>query len=162
MYKAGIITASDKGSQGLREDASGNYLYSVLINAGFGVVVAKILPDEKQVLSDSMSYWADKNLVDLIITTGGTGLAPRDVTPEATLAIADREVIGISEAIRNYSFSKTPYAMLSRGVSVTRGSTLIINFPGSLKAVSECWECIEPIIKHAIDLLKDEVDECGR
>ena len=137
MYRVGIITASDKGSRGERVDESGAKIKEVVGEFGYEVKFYKVLPDDKDVLAEEMKSLSDKNEVDLILTTGGTGFSKRDNTTEATLSIAEKLVPGISEAIRAYSMQFTKKAMLSRAVSVIRKSTLIINMPGSPKAVKE-------------------------
>ena len=162
MYRVGIITASDKGSRGERIDESGAKIKEIVADFGYEVVYYKVLPDDKDIISDEMKKLCDENLVDLILTTGGTGFSKRDNTPEATLEIGEKLVPGISEAIRSYSMQFTKKAMLSRGVSVIRKETLIINMPGSPKAVKESMECIMPALNHGIDILKRTASECGR
>lgn len=162
MYRVGIITASDKGSRGERIDESGLEIKQIVSEFGYDVVYYKILPDDRHMISDEMKLLCDRNMVDLILTTGGTGFSKRDNTPEATLEIAEKIVPGISEAIRNYSMQFTKKAMLSRGVSVIRKETLIINMPGSPKAVRESMECIMPALNHGIDILKGIASECGQ
>ena len=120
-----------------------------------------IVPDEKNSIVDKLVNWADKDNLDVVVTTGGTGLTPRDVTPEATLAVVDRIVPGFAEAMRAESLKKTPHAMLSRAVVGTRGKCLIVNLPGSPKAVRECLEVILPALPHAVQTLKDQAGECG-
>lgn len=161
MYSIGIVTASDKGSRGEREDISGKTIAELL--AGLGTVKHYVVvPDEKQALSNVMMHMADELYIDLVLTTGGTGLGPRDVTPEATLAVIDRQVPGIPEAMRAKSLEKTNRAMLSRAVAGTRGRTLIINLPGSPKGVTECLEVILPALEHGLAILKGEASECAR
>lgn len=162
MYRVGIITASDKGSKGERVDESGPKIKEIVSSFGYKVVYYKVLPDDKDMISSEMKQLCDENIVDLILTTGGTGFSKRDNTPEATLEIAEKLVPGIPEAIRSYSMQFTPKAMLSRGVSVIRKETLIINMPGSPKAVKESMECIMPALNHGIDILKGSANECGR
>ena len=129
---------------------------------GYEVSYYKVLPDDKETLSNEMKKLCDENLVDIILTTGGTGFSKRDNTPEATLEIAEKLVPGISEAVRNYSMQFTKKAMLSRAVSVIRKETLIINMPGSSKAVKESMECIMPALNHGLDILKGTASECAR
>jgi molybdenum cofactor synthesis domain-containing protein len=161
MFKAGIITASDKGSRGEREDVSGRVLVDLL--SGLAEVAAYlVVPDEQEVLSAQMIHMADTIGVDLILTTGGTGLSPRDVTPEATLTVIDRLVPGIPEAMRAKSLAITDRAMLSRAVAGTRGRTLIVNLPGSPKAVKECLEVILPVLEHGLAILSGKASECAR
>ena len=162
MYRVGIITASDKGSKGERVDESGPKIQEIISDFGYEVVYYKVLPDDKTVIADEMKRLCDENVVDLILTTGGTGFSKRDNTPAATLEIGEKLVPGIPEAIRNYSMQFTKKAMLSRAVSVIRKETLIINMPGSPKAVKESMECIMPALNHGIDILKGSASECGR
>ena len=162
MYRVGIITASDKGSKGERVDESGPKIQEIISDFGYEVVYYKVLPDDKTVIADEMKRLCDENVVDLILTTGGTGFSKRDNTPEDTLEIGEKLVHGIPEAIRNYSMQFTKKAMLSRAVSVIRKETLIINMPGSPKAVKESMECIMPALNHGIDILKCSASECGR
>lgn len=161
MLRVGIITASDKGSQGEREDLSGEVLKKLVQNIEGEVVEYLVLPDEQAILEETMRLWVDERCLDLILTTGGTGFSMRDVTPEATLAIADRLVPGIAEVMRMESLKVTPKAMLSRAVAVLRKRTLIINMPGSPKAVRECFAAIAPAIPHGIQILKGEASECA-
>ncbi len=162
MYRIGIITSSDKGYEGMREDKSGAAIKEIVESNNYKVEFYKILPDEKEMLSNEMKRLCDENIVDLIITTGGTGLSKRDNTPEATLEIGERLVPGISEAMRAYSMGITKRAMLSRGVSVIRKNTLIINLPGSEKAVRESLNYIISELEHGIEILKGHIGECGR
>ncbi|WP_086444817.1 MogA/MoaB family molybdenum cofactor biosynthesis protein [Candidatus Enterococcus lemimoniae] len=156
MYKVGIITLSDKGAQGLREDESGRIIKE-LIQDQFELVNQTILPDEVRELSSLLIEWC--RTCDLILTTGGTGLGVRDITPEATLSIGEKEIPGISEGMLMQSIQKTPFAMLSRGVAVQRGKTLIINLPGSPKGVTENLSYLLPILPHALDILTDRKTE---
>ncbi len=162
MYRVGIITASDKGSVGERKDISGERIRSIVEEHGYQVSHYQILPDEKGLLQETMRRLCDENTIDLLLTTGGTGFSMRDVTPEATVAIAERMVPGIAEAIRAYSMTITKRAMLSRGVAAIRKSTLIINLPGSPKAVEESLTYIIEEIKHGLEILKGEAGECAR
>ena len=162
MYRVGIITASDKGSRGERVDESGAKIKEVVGEFGYEVKFYKVLPDDKDVLAEEMKSLCDKNEVDLILTTGGTGLSMRDVTPEATLKVATRLVPGISEAIRYESMKYTNRAMLSRGASVIRNNTLIINLPGSVKAVKESLDIIIDPLHHGLEILKGDAHDCAR
>lgn len=162
LFRAGIITASDKGSAGAREDLSGPAIVEMIEPAGYEVVSQKVLADDEETLYQEMVRLADEVKVDVIFTTGGTGLSPRDNTPEATMRAATKNVPGIAEAIRAYSLSITPRAMLSRAVSVMRNKTLIINLPGSPKAVRESLEYILPTLAHGIEIMKGEAGECAR
>lgn len=161
-YQAAVITLSDKGSKGLRQDASGPAIAEKLEAAGFEVIEQILLPDGKGPLEQQLCRLADQRQADLILTTGGTGFGARDVTPEATLAVADRQAPGIAEAIRAASMQITPRAMLSRAVSVIRKKTLIINLPGSPKACRECMDVFLDTIPHGLDLLRGEVRDCAR
>ena len=160
--RAAVITLSDKGSRGEREDLSGPLVVEMLTEAGYRVEETLLLPDGIQPLKNQLIRLADGRQMDLILTTGGTGFAPTDVTPEATMAVADRNAPGIAEAMRAYSLSITPRAMLSRAASVLRGRTLIVNLPGSPKAVKEHLEYILPSLEHGILLAGGRDGECAR
>ena len=162
MFTAGIITASDKGSAGEREDLSGPAIREYIEREGYKVVSMKILPDDEDALYNEMVRLCDEEHVDVVFTTGGTGLSPSDNTPEATMRAATKNVPGIAEAIRYYSLQITPRAMLSRAVSVMRNGTLIINLPGSPKAVKESLSFIIPSLKHGIEIMKGQTGECAR
>ncbi|ADL03661.1 MogA/MoaB family molybdenum cofactor biosynthesis protein [Lacrimispora saccharolytica] len=162
MYRAGIVTLSDKGAAGEREDVSGAVIREILEKSGFEVISYRLLADEGEALKEELIRLSDKVECDLVLTTGGTGFSPRDVTPEATLAVADRNAPGISEAIRAYSMTVTKRAMLSRGASVIRGATLIINLPGSPKAVRESLEYILDPLFHGLEILSGRGGECAR
>jgi molybdopterin adenylyltransferase len=162
MIRLGIITASDKGHAGERIDESGKLIAKLLPEIGAEVVEYIILPDERNLISLHLKRMADELDIDLVLTTGGTGFSPRDITPEATLAVIDRQAPGIPEAMRARSLQITPRAMLSRSVAGVRNKTLIINLPGSPKAVQECLEIILPVIPHAIQILKGQTGECAR
>lgn len=162
MFSVGILTLSDSRSDSNKKDLSGDLLEKRVKEFGGKVKFKKILPDEKDIIVSTLKTLTDKLKLDLVLTTGGTGLTHRDVTPDATMEVIKKEVPGISETIRNKSLEKTPKAMLSRGVSGVRAKTLIINLPGSPKAVDECLDIIKPIIKHSIDLIKGNVDDCAR
>lgn len=161
-FRVGVITASDKGAAGEREDLSGPMIETLCKGYGGTVVFRKIIPDEQALLSAEMAQMADSGKTDVIFTTGGTGLSPRDRTPEATLAVIERQVPGIPEAMRAKSMEITPRAMLTRSVAGTRGNTLIINLPGSPKAVKECLEVILPVIEHALETLQGRAHDCAR
>jgi molybdopterin adenylyltransferase len=158
MINIGILTISDKGSQGQRQDKSGEAIRDSVASIG-KVVKYEIVPDEKNVIAAALRDWADGGTLDVILTTGGTGLSKRDVTPETTLSIIDREVPGIAEAMRAKALGKTPTAMLSRAVAGQRGQCLIINLPGSTKAVRECLDVILPALSHAVEIIRGEVTE---
>lgn len=159
MFNLGILTISDKGALGQREDKSGAVIRDSLSRLESHAVKYDIVPDEVAIIANKLAEWADEGGVDVIITTGGTGLSQRDVTPEATLSIADKVVPGFAEAMRARTLEVTPMAMLSRATAVLRGRCLIINLPGSPKAVRECLEVILPAIPHAIEIIKGEVTE---
>lgn len=158
---AAVITLSDKGFAGERIDTSGPAAVELLQQAGYRVVETILLPDEQALLKKALIRLADSRQVDLVITTGGTGMSVRDFTPEATLAVATRNVPGIAEAIRAESIKITPRAMLGRGVSVLRNKTLIVNLPGSKKAVCESLSFILPHLEHGLKILKGSAAECG-
>lgn len=154
MFTLGILTSSDMGSKGEREDTSGQTIKDILTPLGFTVQNYEIVPDEASIISARLTEWADSGEVDLIVTTGGTGLGPRDVTPEATQAVIHRPVPGIPEAMRQAGMTQTPFAMISRGIAGARGSCLIINLPGSPKGVRENLEAVVAVIPHALETLK--------
>lgn len=162
MFKVGIITSSDKGYVGEREDKSGELIKDIVTHEGYEVARYIVLPDEKEELEKEMIYMADELCVDLILTTGGTGFAKRDVTPEATLNVVNRLAPGISEAMRYYSLTITKRAMLSRGVSGIRNNTLIVNMPGSPKAVKESLEYIIDSLHHGLEILTGKASDCAR
>jgi len=161
MFTAGILTISDKGSRGERQDKSGEVIHEILSSIDISIVNYAIVPDEKELIVEKLVRWVDEDKLDVLFTTGGTGLTPRDVTPEATLSVVDRIVPGFAEAMRAGSLRKTPMAMLSRAVVGTRGKCLIINLPGSPKAVRECLEVILPALPHAVETLRGQAGECG-
>lgn len=162
MYTVGIITASDKGSKGEREDKSGAVIQEILKEQGYEIKDYQIIPDEQALLEETMKEMADHKKVNLILTTGGTGFSMRDRTPEATIAVCDRMAPGIPEAMRAYSMQITNRAMLSRAVAGIRNQTLIINMPGSPKAVKESLECILEPLSHGLGILLGTASECAR
>ncbi|HHX68174.1 MAG: molybdopterin adenylyltransferase [Miniphocaeibacter sp.] len=162
MFKAAILTISDKGSKGEREDLSGKVIKEILLENKYEIVTYEIIPDEQNTIENKLIEFADEKQVDLILTTGGTGFSKRDVTPEATINIATKLVPGISEAIRQYSLQITKRAMLSRATSVIRNNTLIINLPGSPKAVRESLEYIITELDHGLNILTGKDSECAR
>ncbi len=162
MYTVGVITASDKASQGQRVDESGQLIQKMMTEAGYQLVKIVIVEDDREKLKTAMIEMADEDKCSLILTTGGTGFGPRDITPEATLDVAHRMAPGIAEAIRNYSMTITKRAMLSRGTSVIRNQSLIINLPGSPKAVQESLEFILSELQHGLDILNEQAEECAR
>jgi len=159
--KVGILTVSDKGARGEREDRSGPAIREIIEAAGGEIVRARIVPDEQDEIRAALVEWSDEGL-DLILTTGGTGFSPRDWTPEATKAVLDRETPGIAEAMRRAGMEKTPTAMLSRAAAGIRKRTLIVNLPGSEKAVRESLEAILPALPHGVEVLKGTASECGK
>lgn len=162
MIKVGILTLSDKGSKGEREDLSGKALKDFSEVEGWKVIKYEIIPDEKEQIVEILKIWVDKEKLDFIITTGGTGVYPRDVTPEATKEVIEKEIPGIPEYIRYISYPLTPMAALTRGVAGIRKKTLIINLPGSPKAIKEIFPKLIPIVKHAIKKIKGDPSECAR
>ncbi|MDR1278324.1 MAG: MOSC domain-containing protein [Treponema sp.] len=160
-YRIAIITASDRGAGGMREDTSGPLIREIAEKAGYRVESYILLPDEQKLLETEMKRIADQGLADLILTTGGTGFSPRDRTPEATLAVAERLAPGIAEAMRAHSLGFTGRAMLSRGAAVIRGKTLIVNLPGSPRGVRENLEYIIDELKHGLDILTGRDGNCG-
>lgn len=154
--RVGILTISDRSSRGERVDASGPLIQSIIVERlKWTIAVAQIIPDDRAIIRDMLRAWCDDLKLNLILTTGGTGFAPRDVTPEATRDVIEREAPGLAEAMRADSLQKTPHAMLSRAVCGIRGRTLIVNLPGSPKAVRENLDTLLPVLPHAIDLLRD-------
>lgn len=160
--RAAIITSSDSGYEGKREDLSGPVIKEILEANGYEVVHTVLLPDEREMLAKEMARIADEGLAELIVTTGGTGFSPRDCMPEATADVTERAVPGIPEAMRAYSMTITPRAMLSRAAAGIRKSTLIVNLPGSPKAVRESLEYIVPALRHGLEILTGEATNCAR
>lgn len=156
--RAAVLTVSDRSYQGQRDDASGPLIAERLAGLGFRVEFREIVPDQVEPIAEKLRHWADTAQVELVLTTGGTGLAPRDVTPEATLSIQDRAVPGLSEWLRSATFAKTKFAVLSRGISAIRRGTLIVNLPGSPKAVGEYLDLLGPILPHALSQLRQTPD----
>jgi len=154
-----VLTISDKGSRGEREDHSGVVIQEFVAQLGGELSAYQIVPDEKEQIQGRIVEWCDSLEVDVVLTTGGTGLAPRDVTPTATLEVMDYEVPGIPEAMRAESLKKTPNAMLSRMVAGVRGHTLVVNLPGSPRAVQECLDAIRAALPHAVETLRGEVGD---
>lgn len=160
-YSFAVLTMSDKGSQGKREDTSGAYLKEKLAEEGYELRAYSIVPDNKQIIIDNLKQLVDDKKIALIVTTGGTGLSPTDITPEAMIEVIDREIPGMAEAMRSASLLKTPRAMLSRGKVGMRGTSLIINLPGSLKAVHENLEVVLPVLPHALEKISGGTSDCG-
>jgi len=161
VISAGVITVSDRGSRGEREDKSGREIVSMLKGIAATVVHTIIIPDEKDQIKAALIECTDKKKLDLIVTTGGTGVSPRDVTPEATLEVIEKEVPGMAEAMRRESAAITPHAMISRAVVGIRGCSLIINLPGSPRGVRENLAVILPALKHAVEKIKGDDAECA-
>lgn len=159
--RVALLISSDKGAKGEREDLSGPAIAEKLQGLA-EIVTTAVVPDDKDLIVEKLLFFADRLKVDIVFTSGGTGLAPRDVTPEATLLACERIVPGITDAMRLKSFEVTDRAMLSRAVAGTRGKTLIINLPGSPKAVKECLDVFLPVIEHAVETLRGEAYECAR
>jgi molybdenum cofactor synthesis domain-containing protein len=158
VLRVAVLTVSDRSARGERPDASGPVLVTLVKAQGWEVVRSDILPDDLTVLREIIALWADRGEADIILTTGGTGFAPRDVTPEATRAVIEREAPGLAEAMRAVSGVKSSHAMLSRAVAGIRGKVLIINLPGSPKAAIENLQVILPVLEHAVKLLREDPD----
>lgn len=161
LIHAAVLTISDKGSRGEREDTSGDALEEALRELGASAVERAIVPDEAGQIAAELRRWADETPVNLVLTTGGTGMTTRDVTPEATLEVLDRQAPGFAEAMRAGSLAKTPHAMISRAVSGIRGKTLIVNMPGSPRACREQFAMIAPALPHAVEKLLDLGGDCA-
>jgi molybdopterin adenylyltransferase len=160
-YSCGVLTVSDKGAQGERKDTAGPLLQLILEESGFRVIARAVVPDEEEEIRKAVCDWTDRQRIDLVITAGGTGLSPRDITPEATRPLLDREIPGIAEAMRTASMKKTPHAMLSRGLAGIRGQSLVINLPGSEKAAQENLEAVLQALPHALYKLKGGDRDCA-
>jgi len=161
VFTAAILTLSDKGAHGEREDLSGKMLAEMLASIAGRVETYEVIPDDRKLIEEKLAYYADQLGVDVIATTGGTGVGPRDVTPEATRAVIDKEIPGMAEAMRLAGLQKTPFAMISRAVVGCRGKTLIINLPGSPKGVRENFDAILKAIPHAVEKLKGDPADCA-
>jgi len=160
-FKTGVLTISDKGSQGLREDESGEIVAAMLEAQGFRVLNRAIIPDDRQQVVDTLIKWVDRNGVSLIITSGGTGLSPTDVTPQAMEEVIDFQVPGMAEAMRAASLKKTPHAMISRAIAGVRKTCLIINVPGSPKGARENLSVVLPALNHALSKLAGDTSDCA-
>ena len=158
MTRVAVLTASDKGAAGEREDISGQTIARMLLEAGHEVVRHDIVADDRALIAEHLRVWADMEICDVILTTGGTGLTPRDQTPEATRDIAERDVPGIPVALIQNGLRHTPYAALTRGVAVTRGRTLIVNLPGSPRAVAQGMDVLLPLLGHVAELLEGPLE----
>ena len=161
MYRAGILTVSDRGARGEREDLSGKVIAEMLAGVSIEVAAYDIVPDEEDRIAAKILEFVDVRNLDLVITTGGTGVSPRDVTPEATRRVMDREIAGMAEAMRQESARKTPHAMLSRAVAAIRRQSLIINLPGSPKGARENLQAILPALEHALEKIKGSERDCA-
>lgn len=162
MITVGILTMSDKGSRGEREDLSGKEIERMIKDLPADIKAYEIIPDEADIIKTKIMEFADKKKLDLILTTGGTGVSPRDVTPEATRAVIEKDLPGMAEAMRRESLKKTPNAMISRAVCGIRKQSLIINLPGSSKAVRENLSVVLPAISHTVEKIKGSQEECGK
>ena len=161
MYKAGVLTVSDRSARGERPDGGGPLVKGILEDAGYMVTETAVVPDEQGQIEEVLIRWADELGMELIVTTGGTGFAPRDVTPEATIAVCQRMTPGIPEAMRYASLQITPRAMLSRAQAGIRGGTLIVNLPGSPKAAKENLEAVLPTLAHGLEMLSGRPADCA-
>ena len=160
-FRAGILTISDKGARGEREDTSGAAIRELIATIGCSVECYEVIPDEAALISARLRAWAGEDGLDLILTTGGTGLGPRDVTPQATRDVIDYEVLGLAEAMRAEGLKHTPMAMLSRAVAGVRGRTLIVNLPGSPRGVRESLSVLLPVLPHALEVLRGQTEHGG-
>ena len=161
MITGGVITLSDKGSRGEREDISGREVIDMLADLDIRVADYEIVPDEKEIIKKKIIEYTDTRRLDLVVTTGGTGVSPRDVTPDATLEVIEKELPGMAEAMRAESMKKTPHAMISRAVAGIRGHSLIVNLPGSPKGARENLAVILPALKHTIEKIQGDESDCG-
>jgi len=160
-FRAVVITVSDRGARGEREDGSGPEIARLIEATGMEIVGRQIIPDEKELIRLALIEWSDGEKTDLILTTGGTGVSPRDVTPDATREVIEREIPGMAEAMRHHSLTLTPHAMISRAMAGIRGRTLIINLPGSPKGARENLSVILPALVHAIEKIKGDDKDCA-
>jgi molybdenum cofactor synthesis domain-containing protein len=161
-YRCGVLTLSDKGACGEREDASGPRIREMLRTVGYDVTAYQLLPDRQELIEQTLKTWADELGLDLIVTTGGTGVSPSDRTPEATRAVIEREVPGVGEAMRAASLRKTVQAVWSRGIAGVRGTCLILNLPGSRRAAEDNLEVVLPALAHGLEKLKGSTSDCGQ
>jgi molybdenum cofactor synthesis domain-containing protein len=161
MIKAGVLTVSDKGYRGQRKDTSGCLIAEILAEAGYSVEKQCIVPDDREKIAEHLVEWVDKDGIRLIVTTGGTGVSPTDVTPEATLKVIKYQISGMAEAMRASSLKKTPHAMLSRAMAGVRGNSLIVNVPGSPDAAKENLTVVLPALNHAIAKIAGDQSDCA-
>jgi molybdopterin adenylyltransferase len=161
QMQAGILVISDRGWRGERHDKSGQIAKEAISRLSIDVTEYEVVPDEANIISQKLREWSDNVGLDLILTSGGTGLSARDVTPEATLVVIDKTIPGLTEAMRIETMKKKPEAILSRAIAGNRGKCLIVNLPGSPKAVQECLDVILPVLPHALDILGGRVSDCG-
>jgi molybdenum cofactor synthesis domain-containing protein len=162
MIRTGILSISDKASQGLREDLGGPALQKLLDRQHYLVAATAVVPDDIPAIVETLVHWADREKLDLILTTGGTGVSPRDITPEATAQVLHKDIPGMAEAMRAEGLKHTPLAQISRAKVGIRGETLIVNLPGSLKAIEEMFPVILPALPHALEKIKGDPGDCGR
>ncbi len=162
MFSTGILTVSDKGARGEREDLSGQEIRRIIGALSFRVEAYEVVPDDKEMIARKLIEFADEKGLDLIVTTGGTGLSPRDVTPEATREVLDKEIPGMAEVMRAEGYKITPFAMLSRALAGVRCRSLIINLPGSPQAVRENLGVILPLLQHALEKIQGDPRDCAR
>jgi len=161
LIKCCVLTISDKGYRGEREDLSGDEVIRLLEEWGFSVEDSRVIPDEKDMIKSALLEYADERKMDLVVTTGGTGVSPRDVTPDATMEIIERELPGMAEAMRRESMKKTPHAMISRAIAGIKGESLIVNLPGSPRGAIENLNVILPALKHAIEKIRGDQSDCA-
>ncbi|MDI6780749.1 MAG: molybdopterin adenylyltransferase [bacterium] len=161
MFKVGILTISDRCSKGMREDKSGEAIQGMAAGLNGEVVQYEIVPDEREMIAQKLVEMVDITGCDIVLTTGGTGCSPRDITPEATSMVIEKDVPGLAEAMRSASLKITPHAMLSRAIAGIRKQCLIVNLPGSPKGATECLDVIMPAIPHGLSVLKGDVSDCG-
>jgi len=161
LIHCGVITVSDRGSSGDREDLSGREVIGILEEATFSVTEYRIVPDEQDIIADTLIECIDERGCDLVVTTGGTGVSPRDVTPEATSSVIEREIPGMAEVMRRESMKKTPHAMISRAMAGIRGESLILNLPGSPTGARENLSVVLPALRHAIEKIKGDPSDCA-
>ncbi|MBI4777985.1 molybdopterin adenylyltransferase [Candidatus Desantisbacteria bacterium] len=161
MFKVGILTISDRCSKGLRKDESGEAIQEMAAGLNGEIVQYEIVPDDREIIAQKLTQMVDVTGCELVLTTGGTGFSPRDITPEATSMVIEKQVPGLAEAMRLTSIKITPHAMLSRAIAGIRKQCLIVNLPGSSKAATECLDAIMPALPHGLNVLRGDVSDCG-